>query len=145
MSKKKRKRRSFVPESEAKEAVKKSFREFNWKLLGKLVLIFAAVFGIYQLFLKLAEIFGNRLLADVTVIVYIALTTILLVVFIIINKGVSNDIPTKEQLRDDWTDKQKQEYIDSLIESKKKARPLMLLIIPLVFTLLIDMIYLLFL
>ena len=145
MSKKKRKRRSFVPESEAKEAVKKSFREFNWKLLGKLVLIFAAVFGIYQLFLKLAEIYGNRLLADVTVIVYIALTTILLVVFIIINKGVSNDIPTKEQLRDDWTDKQKQEYIDSLIESKKKARPLMLLIIPLVFTLLIDMIYLLFL
>ncbi len=145
MAKKKRKRRSFVPESEAKEAVKKSFREFNWKLLGKLVLIFAAVFGIYQLFLKLAEIYGNRLLADVTVIVYIALTTILLVVFIIINKGVSNDIPTKEQLRDDWTDKQKQEYIDSLIESKKKARPLMLLIIPLVFTLLIDMIYLLFL
>ena len=134
-----------MPESEAKEAVKKSFREFNWKLLGKLVLIFAAVFGIYQLFLKLAEIYGNRLLADVTVIVYIALTTILLVVFIIINKGVSNDIPTKEQLRDDWTDKQKQEYIDSLIESKKKARPLMLLIIPLVFTLLIDMIYLLFL
>ena len=145
MAKKKRKRRSFVPESEAKEAVKKSFREFNWKLLGKLVLIFAAVFGIYQLFLKLADIYGNRLLADVTVIVYIALTTILLVVFIIINKGVSNDIPTKEQLRDDWTDKQKQEYIDSLIESKKKARPLMLLIIPLVFTLLIDMIYLLFL
>lgn len=145
MAKKKRKKRSFVPESEAKEAVKKSFREFNWKLLGKLVLIFAAVFGIYQLFLKLAEIYGNRLLADVTVVVYIALTTILLVVFIIINKGVSNDIPTKEQLRDDWTDKQKQEYIDSLIESKKKARPLMLLIIPLVFTLLIDMIYLLFL
>lgn len=143
MGKKKRKRRSFVPESEAKEAVKKSFREFDWKLLGRLALRFVCVFGVYQLLLKLAEIYRRQVIADATVLAYIAITTVLLVIFVILNKGVSNDIPTKEQLRDDWTDGQKQEYIDKLIEGKKKAKPLLLWIIPLIFTLLMDMLYLL--
>ena len=144
MSKKKKKRRSFVPESEAKNAVKKSFAEFNWKLAGKLFLYFVVIFGIYQFCLKLAEIYANRVICDVVVIVYVIATTVLAAVFIIMNRGVSNDIPTKEQLRDTMSDDEKEKFINDLIESRKKAKKLLLILIPLIFTLLFDMLYLLF-
>ncbi len=145
MSKKKKKRRSFIPESEAKNAVKKSFAEFNWRLLGKLLLYFVVIFGLYQLGLKLAEIYNIRLILDIVVTVYIIATAVLAAIFIIMNRGMSNDIPTKEQLRDDMTDKQKEEFIENLLKSRKKAKKLLFVLIPLIFTLLFDMLYLLFL
>ena len=67
MSKKKKKRRSIIPESEAKNAVKKSFAEFNWRILGKLILYFTIIFGLYQLGIKLAEIYNNKLILDIVV------------------------------------------------------------------------------
>lgn len=145
MAKKKhKKRRSFVPESEAKNAVKKSFAEFNWKLFGKLVLSFVIIFGLYQLCLKLGELY-NQLIITAVVLTYVIATTILAAVFIIMNRGVSNDIPTKEQLRDDMSNEEKEKFINDLIESKRKAKKILLVLIPLIFTLLFDMIYLFFL
>ena len=145
MAKKKhRKRRSFVPESEAKNAVKKSFSEFNWKLFGKLVLSFVIIFSLYQLGLKLGEIY-NPTIITVVVVTYVIATTILAAVFIIMNRGVSNDIPTKEQLNDNMSDEEKEKFIADLTESKRKAKKILLILIPLIFTLLFDMVYLFFL
>ena len=142
--KKNRKKRSFIPESDAKNAVKKSFAEFNWKLFGKLILSFVIIFSLYQLGLKLGELY-NPTIITVVVVTYVIATTILAVAFIIMNKGVSNDIPTKEQLRDDMSDEEKEKFIADLTESRKKAKKLLLVLIPLIFTLLFDMLYLFFL
>lgn len=142
--KKNRKKRSFIPESEAKNAVKKSFAEFNWRLFGKLILSFVIIFSLYQLGLKLGELY-NPTIITVVVVTYVIATTILAVAFIIMNKGVSNDIPTKEQLRDDMSDEEKEKFIADLTESRKKAKKLLLVLIPLIFTLLFDMLYLFFL
>lgn len=145
MAKKKhRKRRSFIPESEAKNAVKKSFAEFNWKLFGKLILSFVIIFGLYQLGLKFGEIY-NPVIITVVVVTYVIATTVLASAFIIMNRGVSNDIPTKEQLNDDMSDEEKEKFIADLIESRKKAKKILLVLIPLIFTLLFDMLYLFFL
>ena len=145
MAKKKhRKRKSFIPESEAKDALKKSFSEFNWNLLGRLAFYFIIIFGLYQLGLKLGELY-NPIIITAVVVTYVIATTILAAVFIIMNRGVSNDIPTKEQLRDDMSDEEKEKFITDLIESKRKAKKSLLVLIPLIFTLLFDMVYLFFL
>ncbi|MBR5322931.1 MAG: hypothetical protein IKU48_05245 [Clostridia bacterium] len=145
MAKKKhRKRKSFIPESEAKDALKKSFSEFNWNLLGRLAFYFIIIFGLYQLGLKLGELY-NPIIITAVVVTYVIATTILSAVFIIMNRGVSNDIPTKEQLRDDMSDEEKEKFITDLIESKRKAKKILLVLIPLIFTLLFDMVYLFFL
>ena len=144
MSKKKKKRRSFVPESEAKNAVKQSFAQFNWKLAGRVLLNFVIVFGIYQFLLKMCEHYGNQTLYSVVIIGYVAITTVLAAVFFIINRGASNDIPTKEQLNDSMTTEEKEKFIDELIKARKKAKKLLPWLIPFIFTLLFDMLYLLF-
>ena len=144
MAKKKhKKRRSFVPESEAKTALKKSFSEFNWNLFGKLALSFVIIFGLYQLGLKLGELY-NQVIITAVVLTYVIATTILAAAFIIINRGISNDIPTKEQLRDDMSNEEKEKFITDLIESRKKAKKVLLWLIPFLFTLLIDAIVLIF-
>lgn len=145
MAKKRKKRKSFVPESEAKDALKKSFSEFNWKLLGKLGINFVIIYGLFLFGLKMAEIYRLEFLVKVIYIVYISATTVLASVFIFMNRGISNDVPTKEQLRDDWSDEKKEEFIKDLIQSRKKAKKLLLILIPLIFTLLFDTVYLFFL
>lgn len=60
MSKKKKRRKSFIPESEAKDAVKKSLYELNWKLLGKVALYFVIVFAVYKVGIKIADLYNSK-------------------------------------------------------------------------------------
>ncbi|MBR6682421.1 MAG: hypothetical protein IKL40_05510 [Clostridia bacterium] len=117
-------------------------KKFNWRLLWMLVLCFAVVFGIYQLMLKLAVWLNEPVIQEITLSVYSGALTVLLVIFIIMNKGISKDIPTKEVLPDEWDDEKKESFIESYVTGKQKARKLLLIIIPLIVTILIDMIYL---
>ena len=98
----------------------------------------------YRFLVELGDKYQNLLILDITVYGYIAVTGILSVVFIIWNRGVSKDVPTKEQLRDDMTDEEKEKFITDLIESRKKAKKVLLWLIPFLFTLLIDAIVLIF-
>ncbi len=137
---KNRKRRHFEAEKE-NNAPKNAF---NWKLAGKLLLYFAAIFGLYQLLLKIAEMNRSPLMQSIVMTVYSGATTIVACVFLFLNRGVTKDIPTKEQLRDDWSDEKKEKYIEKYVESKEKAKRLLFILIPLIFTLLFDTIYLMF-
>ena len=122
---KNRKKRNNGSSVNADYGLKKAVKEFNWRLAGKLLLSFAIIFSIYLFALNYAEAHRNPLLQNVVLIIYSGATTVIACVFIILNRGVSNDIPTKEQLRDDWSDEKKTEYIEKLIESKKKAKKLL--------------------
>ena len=143
MSKKRKKRRSFIPESEAKTALKKSFKEFNWRLAGKIFILFVIVFSIFQLCMKLAEIYNSFLIQQITVSVYTAIATVLGALFIIINGGLSTDIPRKDQLKDSLTDKEKEEIIELVKTRREKAKKLLIYLAPFVFTLLLDTLFLL--
>lgn len=143
MSKKRKKRRSFIPESEAKTALKKSFKEFNWQLAGKILLLFVIVFSVFQLCMRLAEMYEIFVLQQITVFVYTAIATLLGAMFIIINGGVSSDIPRKDQLRDDLSDGEKEKIIELVKLRREKAKKLLVYLVPFVFTLLLDTLYLL--
>ena len=117
-------------------------KKFNTKLALMLVLCFAVIFGIYQLMINLAVWLNEPMIQEMTLTVYSVALTVLFVIFVILNKGISKDIPTKEVLPDEWSDEKKEKFIEGYVTGKQKARKLLLFIIPLILTLLIDMAYL---
>ncbi len=117
-------------------------KKFNWKLALKLSVYFVIIFSVYQLALKAAVWLNEPIIQEITMIVYSSALTVVAVIFIILNKGVSRDIPTKEVLPQDWDDEKKEIFIDKYIRSKEKAKKLLLVLIPLILTLMIDMVYL---
>lgn len=66
----------------------------------------------------------------VIMIYYLALP-LLIVVFVLLNKGISNDIPTREQLSDSMTNEEKDAFIEDVKSCRRRARPLLIPIIPL--------------
>ena len=142
MAKKHKKRRKLIPDSEAKSALQKSLREINWKLLGRVAVLFVLVFSFYQICLNVAIYFNSVLIQQLTVITYTAITTLLAVIFVFINGGISSDIPTKEQLSDELTVAEKEEFIELVKTRRKKAKKILVYLIPFIFTLFFDTIYL---
>jgi len=141
-NKKKRKKRSFVPESEAKTELKRKLKQFNRKIVIRLLISFVVVFGIYQLCIKLSEIYGIFLIQEIMLSVYYIATTVIACIFIVQNRGISNDIPTPDQLSPNWSAEKKEDFIEKYKASKEKAKKWLYILIPLIFTLLIDTIYL---
>ncbi len=93
--------------------------------------------------MKLAEIYNSFLIQQITVSVYTAIATVLGALFIIINGGLSTDIPRKDQLKDSLTDKEKEEIIELVKTRREKAKKLLIYLAPFVFTLLLDTLFLL--
>ncbi len=107
-----------------------------------LLVSFLVIFGIYQLLLHLAVRLNNPAIQEATLVIYSGALTVLFVIFVILNKGISKDIPTKEVLPDEWDDGKKERFIESYVVGKQKARKLLYIIIPLALTLMIDIAYL---
>ena len=139
---KKIKKKRYSSESNNKRDIQNSFKEFNWRLAGKLLLSFTIIFGLYVTLLKIAENNRSLLMQDIVMIVYSSVTTIVLCIFIVLNRGISKDIPTKEQLNENWSDEKKTQFIENYVKSKEKAKKWLIILIPLLFTLLFDMMYL---
>ena len=110
MSKNKKRRKAKKPSSN-KPDLKKNLKKINWKIITKLLLIFAAVFGVYQFCIKLSEYYGIFLIQEIMLTVYYIATTVIACVFVVLNRGISNDIPTPEQLPSDWSKEKKEEFI----------------------------------
>ena len=140
----KHKKRKKSDNTKTVSALQKSLNTLNWSLIRKLAIRFALVFSVYQLCLKLAVYFETRLIQDITLIVYTSAATVLAVVFIFVNGGLSRDIPTKEQLKDSLTDREKEDIIELVKVRRKKAKKILIYLIPFIFTLLFDMLYLIF-
>ena len=141
MAKRRKKQKS---SAYAESKLQKTVREFNWALFRRVAVLTALVFSAYQLCLKLAVYFETRLIQDITLIVYTSAATVLADVFIFVNGGLSRDIPTKEQLKDSLTDREKEDIIELVKERRAKAKKILIYLIPFIFTLLFDMLYLIF-
>lgn len=66
---------------------------------------------------------------------------VLLLAFIMVNRGVSTDIPTPDQLSASMSAAEKEAFIDEISRRRKRARPLLYMIFPLVFIVGFDMVY----
>ncbi len=90
-------------------------------------LVLLSVYGA-SFFLRDSEYYEFSV--GVTMIYYTALP-LLIVLFVLLNRGISNDIPKKDQLSDSMTSEEKDAFIREIKECRDRARPLLILIIPL--------------
>lgn len=117
---------------EEKEIVPKR----SWKRIVTLLLSSIAVVGVY--------IAGCSLRIKAVVYIYYAALLVLGVAFLILNRGVSNTLPTPDMLPDAWSAAEKDAFIEKEKIRKHRARLLLYGIIPLLMTFAFDLIYMAF-
>ena len=142
MSKKKKKRNSSQASAAATPAenVKKRLKGFNWSRLLILILSTLILFTIYEALLTLEE--QNQLGYSITRTVFFIAATLLTCAVIFLNHGTTRQEITPEMLSTDLTPEEAARVCERLNRHKSLARRLMYPLIPLLFTLLLDIFYL---
>lgn len=108
---------------------KRKFRQ-----LGLLGLSFIVIYGIYAA--------GCQFEFKPIVAIYLGLLFVLLIAFVILNRGFDTKSPDSNMLPDDWDEEKKTLYLSADQKRKKIARSLLFIIIPLLLTFAFDIIYL---
>ena len=140
---KKKKKMDIKEKSEVRrsaEAVKDSARKVNWRLALKELAIFLVMFGVLEACNANSE--KHPVFFYAFYVYYIALI-LLVAVFIIVNRGFSRDVPTPEQLSDAMTQGEKEEYINKLKKAHENGKRILVILIPLLFTVLFDFVLIL--
>ena len=73
------------------------------------------------------------------VIAYVAVASILIVAYFIVNRAFTGNGMTYEMLPDTMTHQEKEEYLADVIERERKSRPMLMVIFPVIITLLVDL------
>ena len=110
--------------------------------MAALLITAVVLVAVYVSALMLQDTVYYRFSAYVTSAYYIALT-VLLVAFVFVNKGISNDVPVREQLSDSMTNEEKDDFIREVMECRRRARPLLIPLIPLALIVGFDILYVL--
>ncbi|MHB1153088.1 MAG: hypothetical protein ACYCWE_04885 [Eubacteriales bacterium] len=106
----------------------------NFRQLGLLALSFIAIYGIYAA--------GCQLEFKPIVLIYLGLLFVLLIAFVILNRGFDTKPPERSMLPDDWDEEKKTVFLTADKKRRKIARSLLFIIIPLLLTFAFDIIYL---
>ena len=120
------------PKRGQKPLKKGAKKPFPKKKALTLLLMTALFFTVYQF----AIAFYWGLIVDI----YCTAAGLLLLAYIFIKRGVFT-IPNKKNLPKDWDDKKKDDFLAELHKRKKCSEPLLYFIIPLIFTVVIDMFF----
>ena len=92
--------------------------------------------GLYRLFMNAAFEFTVQ---KVVVLTYMIGASVLILAYVIYNRGFSGRGVTAEMLPDTMTEKEKDDYIADTAEREKKSKWMMTFIVPLLLALLIDL------
>lgn len=114
------------------QSVSDAVNAFNWKRLLLLVLFSAISLGLYFYLI-------NFPFWKVVVIAYVAVASILIIAYFIINRAFTGSGVTYEMLPDTMTHDEKEEYLADVAERERRSRPLLMVIFPVVITLLVDL------
>jgi len=106
--------------------------KFKWK---KALLLFGSGVLLYVI-LKIFLVLDMR----IAFVIYEILASIPVIVYIIVVRGRLGNTPKPEELPDDWSDAQKQSFIDEENALKKKGRPLLFIAFPLIISVMIAFI-----
>lgn len=112
-------------------------KRFNIKLLIILVLNTVLFFGIYEL--------GNYYEFYPVFWIYFALTLGFTAVYFIYNRGFVREKVTPGMLPEDWSAEKKCEFFDDRDRRKNRSKWMLLIIIPLILTLVFDVVNLFYL
>lgn len=115
------------------QSVSEAVNAFNWK--RALILVLSTVFAM-GLYFFLMNIYS---LWKIVVIAYVAVASVLIVAYFIINRAFTGSGVTYEMLPDTMSHDEKEEYLADVADREKRSRPLLLVIFPVIITLLVDL------
>ena len=115
------------------QSVSEAVNAFNWK--RALILFVSTVFAM-GLYFFLMNIYS---LWKIVVIAYVAVASVLIVAYFIINRAFTGSGVTYEMLPDTMSHSEKEEYLADVAAREKRSRPLLLVIFPVIITLLVDL------
>lgn len=114
------------------QSVKEAVDAFNWRRALKLVLSTVIAMGIYFYL-------SSTALWKVAVIAYVAIASVLIVAYFIINRAFTGSGVTYEMLPDTMTKQEKEEYLADVADRERRSRPMLMVIFPVIITLLVDL------
>ena len=122
--------------------VKKQYKRFNWKRALLLALSTVAAFAVYEALIAMPSLRINGI--PVIMPIYVAITTVLACAVIFFNNGFSTKPMTVENLREntDISEDELEKACEKIKSRKKLAKKLMMILIPFLFALFFDMLYL---
>ena len=128
-------KRSKREKSEKPERKPIDKRKLYRNILRLLCLVAAtmAVFISYRLLLELFEEYSLYILIG-----YTGVATVLILWYLIYNRGFARRGVTAEMLPSEWTDEQKAEFIEDGERRMRKSRPLLIACFAFAFTFLVD-------
>lgn len=138
--KKGRKKSGLVYDPDAKNRLKKQLRAFNWKRFGLLILSTLAAFAVLEAGIALEA--QAKLSFSVVTLVYYVIVTALAAAVVILNRGFSKKPFTREMIREDVPEDEAERILDKLNHRKDIAKKLMPVLIPFIFAILLDFMYL---
>jgi hypothetical protein len=114
------------------QSVNEAASAFNWRRALMLAMSTVCAMGFY-FFLSSTSLW------KVAVIAYVAVASVLIVAYFIVNRAFTGSGVTYEMLPDTMTHKEKEEYLADVVERERKSRPMLMVIFPVIITLLVDL------
>ena len=122
---KKKKRTAAVTAAVSEKVSEK--KKPNLKLMALLLFNTAVIFGFYRYMLPLPHF-------ETVLIIYMSIFAVLLLGYIMYNRGFSRNGITEDMLPDSMTEEEKRAFVSDALERKKKSKWLLTLIFPFIFT-----------
>lgn len=115
------------------KSVKEAVNAFNWKRALTLLLSTAFAMGLYFYLMRFWDLW------KIVVIGYVAIASVLIIAYFVINRAFTGSGVTYEMLPDTMSHKEKEEYLEDVAERERRSRPLLMIIFPVIVTLLVDL------
>ncbi|MBQ4289994.1 MAG: hypothetical protein II719_02250 [Clostridia bacterium] len=129
MSKRTKHRRDEEPPAESSQKSSRGIRT-----AAVMILIFLVIGLLYYALVSMQVVW-------VTPALYI-LAAVLFLVFFFVNRGFSSRLPEREQLPEGWSEEQKDLFLEEEGRRKRIARPIMVVLVPVLLLVAADMLYL---
>lgn len=138
--KKDRKKSGLVYDPDAKKRLKQQLRAFNWRRFGLLILSTLAAFAVLEAGITLEA--KAKMSFSVVTIIYYVIVTALAAAVVILNHGFSKKPFTRDMIREDVPEDEAERILDKLNRRKGITKKLMPVLIPFIFAILLDFMYL---
>ena len=95
-------------------------------------------FTVYRVLISYGELTDKTFLAFVSMVVYLTLLLGFTIAYLVYNRFFYRHGLTKDQLSDEWSDEEKEAFLADAAARVQKSKWMLTIIIPLLFTFLID-------
>lgn len=114
------------------QSVEEAVKAVNWRRVLTLAITTVATMGLY-FYLSVTPLW------KIAVLAYIAVASVLIIAYFIVNRAFTGSGVTYEMLPDTMTHNEKEEYLADVADRERRSRPMLMVIFPVIVTLLIDL------